>query len=164
MSSLVIALLTNSAIIIRWPHINKYIDEPLKFAFVHHTKPNELNINFNRHKVLQVFSKQAWLMKKNVSSLISTSLPVNVTRIHYDKIEPYFFELCSNPAHFATLRQYGLVSQSTIDNALVLLKNAENMYTDDEKLNRFPIIRIYMCHTLKLKLSNKVFFHTSLTA
>ena len=115
LSSLVIALVTDSAFIVRWERINNHIREPfLKTFHDFSSEKNEFNINYNPGNVIHPIGSFGWKMTKNMDNLIKTSLPKYKNRFLYRIPEAYFFELCSNPDYYNKFYYYGLVSRETI--------------------------------------------------
>ena len=101
LSSLVIAILTDSALIIRWKEIDKYIEEPVYKAFYDFSnQSNEFNANFRSEDIYRPSANASWQKNKDMNQLIKTLIPLNKTRIAYNSIEPLFFEICSNPAYY----------------------------------------------------------------
>ena len=106
-----IAVLTDRAVVISLPHIDKYIEEPLHTEF-----------NSDSYWTLNAYStraRQQWVASKSVNTLVSTVLPATTRHIYHGQQTAYFFEICSNPAYFSKLYMHGLVSKRTIDNAIV---------------------------------------------
>ena len=132
-----IAVLTNSAVVIRWPQIANYIEEPLDSAFASFAADSEFNSDYQRDKLYVTSAQQSWLKSKSLSKLVRTFVPLTKRRIYDDKQSAYFFEICSNPLYYAKLQKYGLVSKRTVDNAIVKLydDNACKSCSDDDKLN-----------------------------
>ena len=137
LSSLVIALVTDSAFIVRWTKIDDHIKEPFFKTFYNFTdQQNEFNIDFNPSNVVHPKDIMGWQRKRNMDSLIKTSLPLNKTRFLYRDIEAYFFELCSNPEFYEKFYNYGLVSQETMLKAreiIFSINNKSSNYTSEIK-------------------------------
>ena len=132
-SSLVIAILTDSALIIQWPGISKFVDEPLLKTFENFTQSNEFNTEYQNNTIYQVPLHQCWQAKKNYRGLINTEIPLEKSRYQFKHWAAYFLELCSNPIYWNKLKYYGLVNNLTIDSA----KNAlsKYSYSDEAKTN-----------------------------
>jgi hypothetical protein len=135
LTSLVIALLTDSAFIIRWEHIDLYIQEPFYKSFYDfgHEK-SDFNAEYFKKNMFRPKALSAWTLYRNMSILIKTTVPLNMKRILYDDYDPYFFEICSNPIYYRKLLNYGLVSQETVLKAFEVTKNMSN-FNDEEKQN-----------------------------
>ncbi len=56
-------------------------------------------------------------------------------RIVYQSIDPYFFELCSNPLYYDKLLYYELVSNETIEKAKETVLNM-SLYSNEIKSDR----------------------------
>ena len=136
-SSLLIALLTKSALIIKWEHIDKHIEEPLYLSFSRFNDNNEFNHQYKKDTIHhQGPSYYCYRKNKNMDEHVKTTIPNNTNRILYDSICPFFFELCSNPIYYDVFLQYGLAKQETIDKARVVFKNL-TQYSNDVKMRVF---------------------------
>ena len=136
-SSTVIALLTNSALVIRWHNISSFIEEPvpLSFASFSHLPESTFNAEYQPHELYKAQHKQRWLRKRNLATLVKSHIPTHRRRILYNKFHPLFFELCSNPTYYEKLRYYQLVSQDTIDTARANLEKPTQRHLNDLKVN-----------------------------
>jgi hypothetical protein len=137
LSSMVIAILTDSALIIRWPDIDTYIQEPLYKSFSKEfdlSEQNELNANYKQDEVYSPQPKFGWIIEKNMSILIRTKLPSNKNRFSYKIIKAYFYELCSNPIYYKKLTYYNLVDLKTIGKALDSFNSNSNKEMSNEIL------------------------------
>ena len=124
-TSFVIAVLSERALIVKWENIRPYIREPFKMSFHTFDGPNEFNIDFKPDEVI-LFPKcdGNWEIKKNLKELIKTRLPpMKAQRVAYVEIEGQFMWICSNPAFYEKLYEFGLVSRPTIDKASGLLNS-----------------------------------------
>ena len=130
LTSLVIALITDSAFVVRWIDIDRYIQEPLFKTFHNFSKRNLLNAKYKPKIGFTANSTFSWLLYKNMSRLIQTNIPINETRYFYSAIEPYFFELCSNPIYYDKFLHYELVNIKTIKIARNIIKNSRS-YSND---------------------------------
>ncbi len=137
LSSLVIALVTDSAFIVRWTRISNHIREPF-FKTFHNfaSEQNEFNIDYNPVNLLHPKDVAGWQLTRNMNKLIKTSLPTNRTRFLYKDIEGYFYELCTNPEYYDKFYYYDLVSRDTIlkahEVAYNIIHNISN-YTEEYK-------------------------------
>jgi hypothetical protein len=133
LTSLVIALLTDSAFIIRWEHIDSFIKEPFYKSFYNfgHEK-SYFNAEYFKKNIYRPKALSAWALSRNMSVLIKTKVPLNMKRILYNDYDPYFFEICSNPIYFNKLLKYGLVSKETVLNAIKVAKNM-SQFNEQEK-------------------------------
>ena len=126
LSSLVISLITDSALIIRWHHISQFVEEPLYSAFGNHTANNSFNADYKPETIHRMNARQSWQKSKEIDKLVRTFVPLTKRRIIYDAIEPLFFELCSNPIYYDKFMQYKLVNKATVDAALTKLYDEES--------------------------------------
>ena len=140
LTSFVIAIITDSALIIRWNHISKYIKEPFNLTFNDFSKQNnELNVDYNSSEFFQPQTAFPWQKTKNMDILIKTQIPINRTRFFYNSIDPLFFELCSNPNYYEKFYNFGLIRLETMEKALNVTKNM-SLYSPDEKSNSILMI------------------------
>ena len=136
-SSLLIAILTKSALIIRWNHIHKHIEEPLYLSFSKFNDTNEFNAEYKKDTIHhQGPSYYCYRKNKNMDEHVRTTIPNNTNRIMYNSICPFFFEISSNPIYYDVFLQYGLAKQETIDKARLVFKNL-TQYSNDVKMRVF---------------------------
>ena len=132
-----VAILTDSALIIRWHHVEEFFEEPLKSSFsasYFETFPtSDLNPKYKPANLFKLKPKQGWLVHKNLSALLNTSLPLNSTRFYYSDIMAYFFEICSNPTYYEKLASYSLVDADTVNKTVQALN--DKGASEDFKLN-----------------------------
>ena len=136
LTSLVMAILSDSALLIEWKHISQFVQEPLLSSFYNaslNQTNNDFNYNYNNDSInfFQLPEKNAWKTNKNMTELIKTTLPTNTSRILYKHQPAYFFEICSNPIYYEKLHFYGLVKRETIDRAFEITNNL-NKYSNDD--------------------------------
>ena len=132
LTSLLIAILTDSALLVNWKHIDKFIDEPMYQTFnrFDHVM-NEFNVEFNTQDIY--FFKI--IKSKHMNESINTVIPFNYTRMFYDSVDSrYFFEICSNPIYYDKFLSYDLVRNETISQAMIKLNDPFS--NDDIKLNK----------------------------
>lgn len=135
LSSLLIALLSDRALLIDWKHIDKYIEEPLYNAF---------NIKNYTHKYnvesLHEFSyEQAWKPNKTRAKLtINQLLKPHINIVKFDDFTAYFFELCLSYKFYDKLSSYGLVSKETLHNA----NKASKDFSLDESLKQDILFKV----------------------
>jgi hypothetical protein len=128
LSSLAIALLIDSALVVRWNHIDKLIEEPLPGAFFNYSSRSDMfNIDWKTNEVMRPGDAAAWQQHKNMDSLIKTQIDTNSTaRFHYNSENPLFFGLCTNPKYYDKFLGYGLVSNKTVENARKVAAGMDN--------------------------------------
>ena len=120
-SSLVIAILTDSALLVVWNFkggyldMNKYIDSPLNDMFT-----SEYN-DFKDICFLE--PTQAWRLNKNLTLLMETKIKEDCKKYSFRNISSYFMELCCNPIYYNKLLKYNLVSRETIESARKAISN-----------------------------------------
>jgi hypothetical protein len=121
LSSLLIAILTDSALVVLWNFrggnldMNKYIDSPLKNMF----ESDFIDLN----DICYLEPTQAWRVNKNVELLSKTKIKEDCTRYSFRNISSYFMEVCCNPIYYDKLLSYNLASKVTIENARKALSN-----------------------------------------
>lgn len=121
LTALLTAILTESALLVDWPQIEKYIEEPLKFAYTKFKDSSYLDFNQKKPTIygLNLVSINTWKFEKILN--INETLPDKYSRISVRSIEPYFFDLCSNPNYFGHLLKSKLVSNATLERARTAL-------------------------------------------
>ena len=126
-SAILIAILTDSALIIQWKYIDIYIEEPFELAFTNfYTGKNK------KDDFYMPIPKASWSVEKRINDIINVSLPTNRTKILYNELGAYFFELSTNPVYYNKLLCYGLVSKQTIDTARKIVENYDK-HSNKEK-------------------------------
>ena len=129
LSSMVFAILTDSVLVLStWgPDIGKYIDEPFNRTFFNFANiQNGFNAEFKKEEMLVIDDSTVQELSRN-SSLSRTIL--------YD-IDALFFALCAEKQFYEKLYNYGLVEQSTIDEANEISNENKN-YTDAESFKAY---------------------------
>ena len=134
LSSLVIALLTDSALVIRWNYISEFVEEPFDSAFSTFNLENNFNAEFKKETIKEANPRQGWQKSKDLNTLVHAYIPMNKRRFIYNRYDPFFFEICSNPIYYEKLKYYQLVSAETINDALTKLYDNGN-FSDNDKLN-----------------------------
>ena len=163
LTSMIIALLTDSALIIKWNDIDKYIEEPFKNTFNQNVYLNLISNLDKRSKSMIVemrpkLSKYMWIdeKEKNLDEIIKTNLemiigdddknsPIDLIdyknnkgfQINYNNIQPLFFEICSNPIYYSKLLEFNLTKQETINEAInILNSNRSNLLNNQIKSHK----------------------------
>ena len=133
LTSLIISILTGSQLVLRWNHIDKYIDPPIQI-FVDLSDDIGLNAVEFKNKSCHLSDKQAWNLNKNVDVLMKTSVPNECLRYFYNSINPLFMEICTNPEYFSKFLYYDLVTNETVKSAVKTLEHANS--TEKEKQDK----------------------------
>ena len=130
LSSLIIALITDSQIVLRWKDIDKYVNPPIN---IFDSVPEDEDLNEAEFKSKSYYfgTKQSWNLNKNVGELMKTSVPNGYLRYFYSSINPFFMEICTNPEFFEKFQHYNLVSNETVNSALKTISNTNS--TEKEK-------------------------------
>ena len=132
-SSLLIAILTESQFVLRQKNINSKILAP-PFNMLQNVSER---IGFETNNVMFYLSSfyftgsktgQAWLLNKDLNRLVKAkvTIPLGYMRYFYDYIDPLFMEICANPIYYEKLFYYGLVERRTILNALDVVIGLRN--------------------------------------
>ena len=141
LSSFVIAILDDRAFIVsRWAIVRAYIKEPLNFTFHDfdqgEEKSSDFNINYKQNEIVNYHvANVTFKREKNVDVLIRTKLPgKTIRRVKMVGVDAHFFLICSNPANYEKLFNYGLVERATVDDAREKADNANNKYSANVRL------------------------------
>ncbi len=116
LSGLLIAILTDSACIIKATEFKNYIEPPLFNSFVAKIDLNDAT---------EIKPKQAFVLNKNLNTLISTKLPQTFENLIYKMSSAYFYEISSNPIYYDKLLFYELVRSDTIAKAQIAINNTK---------------------------------------
>jgi hypothetical protein len=136
-TSLLISILTKSALVIRWDYIDKYIEEPLYLSFFKFNGNDEFNGEYRKDMIYYPQpSKYAYQKYKNMDELINTKIVENRTRILYNSNRAFFFEICTNPIYYDALLELDLTKSETINKAKNISKNLAQ-YSNDIKMRVF---------------------------
>jgi hypothetical protein len=133
LTSLIIAILTESQIVLKWNHIDKYVKTPINI-FDNISENSGLNDAEFKSKSIYFVSSQAWSPNKNVESLMKTSVPAqNYLRYFYSSIDPYFMEICTNPFYFPKLLYFNLTSKETVNSALNIISSKNSTQIEKQE-------------------------------
>ena len=111
LSSVLIAILTNSSLVVRWKEIEPYVDLPIQVFYNDMTGDEGLGKEEFQKKFYHANPAQSWSRPKNIEALMKTDVPVSPLRYLYNNIGPYFMEISSNPKYFSTFFYYDLVKK-----------------------------------------------------
>lgn len=117
LSALLLAILTDSALISEWDYIHYFVIPPLKNTFHKYESNSELNINFKKNYIVQT-SVNAWAYDKNLNVYLENRMNYDQNRIQIESLTAYFFDLCSMVENYDKLLEYKLVSNKTIQKAI----------------------------------------------
>lgn len=121
LTSLIIAILTESQLVVKWKYIDKFITPPFNLNLFENITDNGIEF---KNKSIHFDSSQAWSLNKNINALMNTVIPLKgYLRYFYNSIDPFFMEICSNPLYFKTFLHYNLASRDTISKALNVISN-----------------------------------------
>lgn len=127
-TAFVIAILDNRKLRIHWPDLVNIIEEPIEQNTYIYNSYLIPDLTYNVVK-LRFKSNQSWLMKKDANKVIQTKVDYETPLlIHADGSLAYFFEICSNPKYFNKLLELNLVSQKTIQNAMIALDSDKEKF------------------------------------
>lgn len=137
LSSLVIAILSDSGLLVEWPEIDKYVNPPLKNLFFKFDPESEFS-PYYKNKTLNFEqpgeTQNTWKSVKDLEFLRDKSIPFNAKRIVYQANYPFFFDLCANPVYYAKLVYFGLVKKRTAIKAYSAFYDLNTNLTYQEKL------------------------------
>ncbi len=117
LSSLLSAIITDSALVVIWPKINKFIQEPFESVFIENIQSftrRSLHSDF----IFEIKPTCYWNTMKNMIEISKTSLPNDHSVYLYQDIRAYFYELASNPIYYKKMYRYGLVSKETLNKSI----------------------------------------------
>jgi hypothetical protein len=133
-TGLLLAVVTNSVLLVSWNDIAKHIQEPLYGAFGdYRNHSNALNFNFRKTNVFHYDGgmPNGWRKRKDLAKLYR-AVPANSSRILINSVMTAdFFELATNETYLAILREYGLVTSKSARDLARYFKNA-NKYKWNE--------------------------------
>lgn len=133
LSSLVIAILTDSQINLKWKDMPHYIDPPINI-FENITYSEGLTDDEFKNKSIHFQARQPWSVKKNVDLLMKTQVPTRgFLRYFYKSIDPLFMEICTNPEYFEKLSYYHLVTNDTVKEAFKVISNKNSTQQDKQE-------------------------------
>lgn len=125
LSAFLVAVLTDSALLIHWPSIHIFIDTPLLMTFKSFKDSSVFDFDQKQPKICQIDQGTAntWAYSKKLIYL-QVELPhENCSRYLVDGMNPYFFDLASNPKYYDKLVESRFVRRETVTKASADLKN-----------------------------------------
>jgi hypothetical protein len=123
LSSLLIAILSDRALLINWKYIDNYYYSPMYRVFDTFNDSNAFNFKYNSNEIINFYFKNGFKKNKTIIIRNDDVLKYNSSRVKYEKIEAYFFELCCFSQFYDKLLNYDLVCKDTINNARKALQN-----------------------------------------
>jgi hypothetical protein len=132
-SSFLIALLTNSSLVVRWKEIETYVDLPILVFDNNITRDEGLSKGEFEKRFYHANPAQSWSRTKNIQALMKTNLPETPLRYLYKEIGPYFMEICSNPIYFSKFSYYNLVNSITINSAFEVISNTKSTHVEKQE-------------------------------
>ena len=124
LSAFMIAVLTESALLIDWPEIDKYIEPPFNLSFSRFHDSSELDLSQKSPPIFVVHPETENSFRREKRLLIDISLPSSYySRLYLSHYTAYFFDICLNPAHGVKLAKLGLVRKDTVIRALESLQD-----------------------------------------
>ena len=130
LSSLLVAVLTDSALVVNWEGINKYIQPPISLFYVKDTRGCVGN---SKKDTLELHAKDAWMSQKDIQSLMATTIPEGYSKYVYKSYDAFFMEIACNPVYFDKIRAYGLASNATINDALQTVNTKSSTEADKRR-------------------------------
>ena len=135
LSTLLVAILLDTQVNIKWRHVDKFIQTPLKGLFDFDVQES-VGLGFLELKMKSFYFKAAQPYRpiKNVNLLSRTLLPPGYKRYFVDFADPFYMEICSNSLYYNKLRHYGLASEATLRQALNASSSVSSSDKDDKLL------------------------------
>jgi hypothetical protein len=147
-SGFTFALMTNSALIVSWSEIDKYIEEPMEECFQINPSDNELNYRHRKEYEFPYLTYNSFAAQKKLEKNWGwENIPLTKNRFLFTGLCPIFFELCFEKKNYDALLSYGIVSQSTIDKARQVLEKTPPANTDDN-LNKLYRVGFEVAHSI----------------
>lgn len=136
-SSLLIAILTDSQLIVKWPEVEEFVQLPIR-VFTNENIQKRV-MYYKENIIFKIRPRQCWLKTKKTNELMTTNIPLFYSKYAYTGNEcgaAFYMELCSNPIYLSKLSQYNLVKRESVKSALdVLFRGDEfNEHEKQEKL------------------------------
>jgi hypothetical protein len=145
------ALITNSALIVNWTDINMYIQEPMHSCFITNGSiQNELSYEYRKEETyaFPYLTPNSFSSEKNLSQFWKYKPEeVNKTRLVFNLIGSDFYDLGCNTQFYPVFRDYGLVSEDTLDKAFAIL-NSTQIATTAESLNTAYRVGFELAHNI----------------
>lgn len=118
LSAFLVAILTDSVLLIDWPGIEANIQPPFELTFDRFNgQSTVLDVgNVNDLHYLSTETINSWNPNKQLIQYIT--IPEDVQRIFINTTNGYFFDLCLNRRYLPKLVNYGLVKNETVQRAL----------------------------------------------
>jgi len=126
LTSFMVAVVTESALLIDWPTIDKYIEEPFNLAFHKFNDKSPLDRSYQSIPIYSINSAtiNSWNYTKTIlTNTNSIQIPENYTRYYVSDMIAYFFDLCHKRAYAEKLVRYGYVQEKTVRQAFELLED-----------------------------------------
>lgn len=140
LTSFLIAFLTDSALLFKWPYIHNYISTPLYLAFRQFDDMSSLDFKQKSPKICPIKSHtvNTWnYLKKpfiDVKIINTTSNNNNFCSRYFEQDSTaYFFDLAANPEHMVKLAANKFVRRETVERALRCVR--KNEVNEAEKVN-----------------------------
>jgi hypothetical protein len=120
--AMTVALLTDSALIIKWKNIDKHMNEPLLNSF------NHSFINISTYDLIKMpsYAANSWAYRKNLRNLINNKVIAKKKWMNQsyliESLSGIHFEICANPQYYQKLLDYNLVQNESVQSALNALR------------------------------------------
>jgi hypothetical protein len=151
-TAFLVALVTDSAVIINMASIGQYIQEPLYKCFQENSSiNNELSYLYDPQSVYDMpvsFTNVSYKVKKDLTQLY-LNIPKGYDRYRFAGYGlALYYEIACNRQYFNTFLFYGLVKPSTIENALAVLDSPEFNKSTDQAINTMYSIGFEVAHNI----------------
>jgi hypothetical protein len=149
LSGLAKALVTNSALIVNWTHVDKYIKPPLFKCFQLNYTGNELSFSFKENETWTYprDSSNTYKVAKNLAEFYRDNPPQGVTRLRFNEITAFFFEFGCNIKYYSTFLDYGLVAKETLQRAAQVL-NVSRIVSNNETIDIAYRVGFELAHNI----------------
>jgi hypothetical protein len=157
-----VCIVKNASLVIKWNTIDSYMEMPLPNVHFNPSKKWEHALlnkpKYSVYKVVTSSTPNAFQLRKNFSTFL-TSLPDARNAYTLNLLNPLFFELAANPAHFGLLLDLGLVSAQVIKKARLKYEryNSTRNITNNELVETIH----HVGYSLAYNTLNKVFVPNS---
>ena len=140
LSSLLVAILLDTQINVKWRHIDKFIQSPIKRLFEFDVSEDEglglaEKILFPSVK-FYLKAAQPYHPRKNIREIARTRLPNigDYKRYLMEYADPYYMEICANSVYYDKLLRYGLASEQTLRMAWKASEHLRVLFLTDVEL------------------------------
>ena len=139
-SSLLIAILTDSQLMVKWPEVEQFVQLPIRVFTDENIQ--SMVINDKQSSIYKIRPRQSWLKTKNISQLMTTNIPSFYSKYAFTGNEcgaAFFMELCSNPVYLSKLFYFKLLSQESFKSVLEVLFEGDELDENEKQERLFQV-------------------------